>query len=860
MDAGTWDRDRSGSVKICRLLALCGMLIGSAALAGWILGVALLVTFVPGAPGMAAGTGAGFLLAGASLLAVSWAAQLEESGRRRVLLWASRVGSCAVVAVGALKLTGLAVGRDLGIDTLGFDDLTSAAGPARISPATAFDFVLLGGALYLATTFRLSRMLQLFAFLCALLGWLGCVRYIYGGLPLDPFAQMAVPTACGFILVSCGVLAFRADLAPMRLLMSVGPGGLTIRTLVSAAVVLPVALGWLMLVGEHADWYGPEAGLSLFAVISVAVFAVLTWWNASLIERTDGVRRHAESKMQAQVKRLSLMEQITRAVGERRDLGSIFQVVVATLREQLPADSVCIGIHDTVDQVLCPSAWSRSSDVFGPEWTTEERIPVDDHCLASCLAGQLVYQSDLAEASNPLALRLVGQGLRACVAAPLVLEDRKFGALIVGRRQVDSFLSGECEFLRQLSEHVALAAHQAELQEALQAAYDDLRQTREKVMQQERLSALGQMASGIAHDINNATMPILLYAESLLEKEEGLRESARESVETILRAAADIAQTVSRMQQLYRKPDPSARQATVGLNEIVQQVVELTRVRWRDMARREGSVVQIVTDLFPGLPAIRGSEPELREALTNLVLNALDAMPDGGSLRIQTRCEEDTDNGEQWVAVEVQDSGHGMDDATQRQCLEPFFTTKGEQGTGLGLAMVYAIVQNHEGHCEIASVVGKGTTIGLQFPARTAGGTGEAPGESAETAIPAACRLLLVDDDPSVLRVLTGILETDGHRIVGLDSGAAAVEIFRQAQGDGTPFDIVITDLGMPNMNGRAVSEAVKKISPTTPVILLTGWGRRPGDREDGSPHVDMVLTKPPRLRELRAALFRLLG
>ncbi len=240
--------------------------------------------------------------------------------------------------------------------------------------------------------------------------------------------------------------------------------------------------------------------------------------------------------------------------------------------------------------------------------------------------------------------------------------------------------SSDCEFLRQLSEHAALAAHQAQVYSALRQAYDDLRQSQQTVMQQERLRALGQMASGIAHDINNAISPVALYMELLLAKEPNLSARTRDYLETTQRAIEDVAHTVARMREFYRKRETQLVLTPVALNRLVQQVADLTRARWHDMPEQRGIVIQMKLDLTQELPEIAGIESEIREALTNLVFNAVDAMPDGGVLTVRTRYV----SGSQHAVVEVADTGVGMDDEIRKRCLEPFFTTKGERGTGLG--------------------------------------------------------------------------------------------------------------------------------------------------------------------------------
>jgi signal transduction histidine kinase/ActR/RegA family two-component response regulator len=576
-----------------------------------------------------------------------------------------------------------------------------------------------------------------------------------------------------------------------------------------------------------------------------------------------GVRAEAERRARAQLERLDLLQQITRAIGERQDLQSIFQVVVGNVEDHLDIDFACMCLREPgADWLNIMSVGTRSEPLATRLALTErERIAIDDNGLSRCIRGQMVYEPDIAQSSMRFPRRLADGGLRAVVMAPLLVESQVFGVLVAARRKPDSISSGECEFLRQLSEHVALAAHQAQLHGALQQAYDDLRQTQQAIMQQERLRVLGQMASGIAHDINNAISPVALYTESLLEKEPNLSARARSYLEIIQRAIDDVAQTVARMKEFYRQRETQLTLAPVDLNQLEQQVVELTRVRWSDMPQRGGTVIRMVTEPAPELPLIMGIESELREALINLVFNAVDAMPDGGMLTIRTRSESGrTDAGQTSgaarVVIEVVDTGVGMDEPTRQRCLEPFFTTKGERGTGLGLAMVYGVVQRHSADLDIESAPGQGTIMRLSFDASpTAEATLTAP---AVPGIPMPRqRILVIDDDPLVLRSLGGILEDEGHAVATANGGEAGIDAVRAAQQRGEPFAVVITDLGMPHLDGRRVAVAVKELRSSTFVILLTGWGQRLAADGEVPVGVDIVLGKPPKLRDLRDALAR---
>jgi len=587
--------------------------------------------------------------------------------------------------------------------------------------------------------------------------------------------------------------------------------------------------------------------------------------GASSIARDMSERKLAEAKVLAQLARLNLLQQVTRAIGERQDLLSIYQVVIRTLEEHLPVDFSCICSYNPIERELTVTRVGARSAPLALELAMSEQalVAIDENGLSRCVGGSLVYEPALSDVPFPFPQRLARAGLRAMVAAPLLVEGKVFGVLIAARLEARSFSSGECEFLKQTSEHVALAAHQAQLYGALQQAYDDLRQTQRAVMQQERLSALGQMASGIAHDINNAISPVMIYTDSLLEREPDLTPRARGYLETIQRAVDDVAQTVARMREFYRQREPQMALVPVNVNSLVTQVVELTRARWSDMAQRRGIVIDMRTDLAADPPAILGAESELREALTNLIFNAVDAMPAGGLLTLRTMVVKPIEEspgaaGRNAVQIEITDTGIGMDEDTRRRCLEPFFTTKGERGTGLGLAMVYGTMQRHSADIDIESAVGAGTTMRLRFAVPTAS-VADAPLVSAPARVPPQ-QILLVDDDPLILKSLREALEADGHSVSTADGGQAGIDMFLAAQAQERPFAVVITDLGMPYVDGRKVSLTIKSAAPSTILIMLTGWGQRLASERDAPPHVDRVLCKPPRMRELRETLAQSLG
>src|SRR6202008_3762973 len=276
----------------------------------------------------------------------------------------------------------------------------------------------------------------------------------------------------------------------------------------------------------------------------------------------------------------------------------------------------CVCLSDGANLQVASVGIASTALAAQMQMSESTQVPIDSNGLSRCINGELVYEPDVREVPFPFPQRLAQGGLRSLVIAPLAVENRVAGVLIASRRTENAFASTDCEFLRQLTEHVALASHQKQLYSALQQAYEDLRQTQHTVMQQERLRALGQMASGIAHDINNAISPISLYTDSLLEREPHLSERARSHLTTIQRAIDDVAGTVARMREFYRQREPELTLALVEVNRIVKQVLELTRAKWYDLPQQRGIAVELHTELANDLPGIMGAENEIRDALT----------------------------------------------------------------------------------------------------------------------------------------------------------------------------------------------------------------------------------------------------
>jgi PAS domain S-box-containing protein len=359
----------------------------------------------------------------------------------------------------------------------------------------------------------------------------------------------------------------------------------------------------------------------------------------------------------------------------------------------------------------------------------------------------------------------------------------------------------------------------------------------ERAAQADKLRALGQLASGVAHNFNNILAAILGHAQ--LVKRDCQDEALLQRMDIIEHAALDGAQTVKRIQSFGGQQNESVNER-LDLNQLVQDSTTLTRARWCDEAQARGLQYDVELDLNQ-VAHVRGSGSEMREVFVNIILNALDAMPQGGRLRIAT----ETRGG--FVHVSLTDSGIGMDSNICDHIFEPFFTTKGVMGTGLGLAVSHSIVERHGGHIEARSSPGKGTTFTISLPI---GSPIDWSSTVGPTSITKSVNVLVVDDDQRVREALVGMLTMAGHRTDHAKSGHEALAKLERSH-----FDLVFTDLSMPEMDGWAVAGEVHRRWPSVKVVLITGYAVSPDIVASNRELVSEVIFKPIRFDDLSSTM-----
>ena len=382
-----------------------------------------------------------------------------------------------------------------------------------------------------------------------------------------------------------------------------------------------------------------------------------------------------------------------------------------------------------------------------------------------------------------------------------------------------------------------------ELQETnrhLAEALEQLGEAQALMIQQERLYALERMASGIAHDFNNALSPILAHTEWLLMKPEMLRnpETLQQTLVKIHESAAHCGEVVNRLREFYRSRDEMGQLSPVSLSAIVEDAVSLTQPCWKDQALARG--VNIRVDLeFDETPQVLGDAVELREMLTNLLLNAVDAISQAGVIRASV-FEEDGR-----VCVRIGDNGAGMSEEVGARCMEPFFTTKHGLGTGLGLGVVYGIAQRHEAEINIESDLGVGTEITVRFSPFTPG-----PAEEKAVMPVVGLRVLVAEDEPMIREVLGVYLAEDGHRVEMAANGAEALQKLTQDR-----FDLLLTDHSMPEVSGERLAREARARDPKLRIMMLSGFGHLMEPPDGTPPSIDVLIPKPFTFESLRRGI-----
>jgi len=549
----------------------------------------------------------------------------------------------------------------------------------------------------------------------------------------------------------------------------------------------------------------------------------------------------------AQKDRLAALLTVSQAMVSSLELDTILSTIAQQVRKVIQVDECTVFLIR--DRVLTPAACdvqSYRNEIMALRLQLGEGIT---GIVAMTGRGEIVNNAE----QDPRAMTVPNtpEEESSLLVVPLFQREAVIGVITLVRIGPDRrpFVEEDLELATLFAAPGSAAIANARMYEQMKVAYDELRATQSQLVQSAKLNALGEMAGGVAHDFNNILAAILGRTQLLLRGAEDPAVSRQ--LHVIEQAALDGASTVRRVQEFTRLRQDEHFE-TLDINQVLRDVVEFTRPAWMTNAKQRGVTVEV--RLFPDArQPVAGNASELREVFTNLILNALDAMPWGGLILVTS---QDVEGG---VVVRVRDTGVGMNADTQARVFDPFFTTKPVKGTGLGLSVAYGIVTRHHGIITVDSQPGLGTEFAIRFRSSRVEPPAlpETPAQVDDEYPP--LRILVVDDEEPVLEVLADMLRHRGQTVRVAKGGEAGLTEF-QRWGP----QAVFSDLGMPEVNGWDVARRVKSQAPETPVVLVTGWGSQLEGGSAQARGVDLIMAKPFSMedvdRTLRQVADRVVG
>jgi signal transduction histidine kinase/ActR/RegA family two-component response regulator len=569
---------------------------------------------------------------------------------------------------------------------------------------------------------------------------------------------------------------------------------------------------------------------------------------------------------------LRLLNQVARATAGNLGLTPILEVALRELDRHLPMTLCAVWLADEPHETLTGRSagkeeFLRLSATSAGHGTLARiaglvpgmYLPVVQTPFAACWRGGGAIFADwaalplAADAARPALPGAVGNTL-TCFATPLRAGDQTLGILQCLTNRPRGITGAQVQILYLIADLLGPAIANCQNHARLRTTYEELRATQEQLIRNEKMRALGEMASGIAHDFNNSLCGVLGFLEVALT-DAALSSASRNHLELARTCALDAARTVRRVQDFARNRCRQVLCQPVDVNLLIRETAELTRPKWGSLERVRTGAIALELQTAASVPVL-GNAAELREVVTNLVFNAVDAMPRGGTLNLETW--SDAAN----VFLAVRDTGVGMSAGARQRMFEPFFTTKGERGNGLGLSVAFGVVRQHGGEITVASELGQGSAFTIRLPAAgaelpsTVQANPEAGARAPETksggngATLAGLQVLAVEDDAALRQLLETVLTNLGHRPVVVATGGAALNAIAEES-----FDVVLTDMGLPDVSGEEVARAVAQRRPGTPVVLLTGWADQIQSGAKSLAGVTQVVGKPVSIERLAEVL-----
>ncbi|WP_425619042.1 ATP-binding protein [Anatilimnocola sp. NA78] len=720
----------------------------------------------------------------------------------------SQVPAAIVTAIGLTKLADYLLGLNSGIDRLLF--VEQLAGN-RMAPNTAAGFAFIGLSLLLLDV-RWRKSIfpgEALAACIAVLGLLCLVGYTFSAHAMygvGAYIPMAANTALAFELLALGILFSRPQRGGMALLTNTHVGGSAARRLLPVAAMVPIALGWLCLLGQQWGLYNSEFGSALMATASVVLLVAAIGWTAAALNYTDRQRKSAESQLRAAFEELDerVNQRTEELVSANRNLAQknheigMFRLLAESVQDY------AILMLDRKGKVLTCNSGAETTTGYALSEITGQHFTL---LHSSAADSSIASEFRLLAAVESGQIKEVGWRTRK--------DGSQFWAqceLIALRDEIGQ-LAGFGNVIRDLTER-----RQADL--SAQAASAELKQRDDQLRQSQKMEAVGTLAGGVAHEFNNLLQAMQAYTRFALEGLDA-QEQRYQDLQQVL-AAADRAAALTR--QLLGFGRRQALELTnVNPNQLIQDLVKLVRPLI-------GATIAVDVKLDPTVGTIHVDSGHFQQLLMNLCINARDAMADGGTLLIKSEdlCLSqhycDVHPGVEpgrYLAITVSDTGTGMPPEVLEHIFEPFYTTKGVgKGTGLGLSMVYGMVQQHQGTIRVYSEVGLGTTFRIYLPTVDC----EQP-VSVVTYDSQSHRgietILVADDEPLVHDVYVRVLAKAGYRLLTARDGREAWDTFQAHQEE---IDLLLLDVVMPHQSGRDVQRKVAQLKPNLPVIFCSGY------------------------------------
>ncbi len=576
----------------------------------------------------------------------------------------------------------------------------------------------------------------------------------------------------------------------------------------------------------YRDLVGP------FSEDDIDITQVFAAQAAVALENADLYRRASE-----RAEKLTTLSALTRLITGAASSHEVFGAVAEAAVRLLAARASQVWVDDPANAMLRIEGTVSVDPALAEQLGKFKIMPHGDGLTGSVFATRTpMFVRDLRSEPRFRAQAIVDEGaVRAYAGIPLVAaEGVVVGVLSLLFGERGDFTDEEKELVRLLADQAAIAIVQAQLygeaerrRRQAEEMAENLERSQGQLVKTERLRALGEMAAGVAHDFNNLLSVILGRAELMLRR---VREPGMvRDLEAVRRAAQDGADTVRRIQEFTRTRRTRSFER-VDLGDVAREVIELTRPRWEVEGQSRGVRYEFTVE---GLaPPVAGRPEELREVLTNLITNAVDAMPEGG------RCTVRLAAGLEWASVSVRDNGVGMAEDMRRRVFEPFFTSKGPRGTGLGLAVSWGIVTRHGGTIEVDSALGEGSTFVVRLPIPVS-----LPDSVTGVTVPppsGTARVLIIEDEPEVQAVLADMLREAGYIVIVAKDGNNGLERCEQES-----MDIVLSDISMPGLSGWDVATQLRTRFPTIPIGFVTGWGDQLDPERLTRTGVSFVIAKP---------------